>query len=219
MSIPTHRTNSEPVADLTELTTGSPTGIPGQRATPPVAETIALGRSVAFENDFVRLNVDDVRFPDGTEGDYTTVQSGTGFGGIVIARHVRRGVAYYALVEQFRYPARATTLEFPRGGTNDLGSAEALRELVEETGATVDSCHWIGELNPDTSILTSRVGVWLAIVLEDVDVHREGETGLVSRWVTGGELRGLISKGRIRCGMTLAAYALLVSSTGNQIAS
>ena len=46
-------------------------------------------------------------------------------------------------------------------------------------------------------------------------VHTEDETGLVLHWVTGGEHVGLIARGQVTCGMTLAALALL-RATGHE---
>lgn len=169
-----------------------------------------------FENRFVSLTDTPVRFPDGSEGTYVIVRSGAGFGGITIPRFVSRGTVYYGLVEQHRFPIGAVTLEFPRGGTDSLSAGEALRELAEETGvdtSEVAAVH-LGNIHPDTGLLSTLVAVWLATVTAPADVNYiQPDTGASARWVHEGDLLGLIKSGKITCGMTLAAFAKLSVSS------
>lgn len=157
--------------------------------------------------------------PDGEEGTYTVIRSGSGFGGVVVLRSVSRGVPYYALVHQHRYPVGEFTFEFPRGETGDLSAVEAAQELVEETGIFFGGTPvHLGNIYPDSGLLSTEVAVWLftrTVKFEDLQTdygYEEPESGATVRWVDGGNLTGMIRNGQIKDGMTVAAYGLLKAS-------
>lgn len=172
-----------------------------------------LEGSIVLENKFIRVDTDTVRFPNGALGQYSVVTSGTGLGVIAIPFVNFRGNAHLGLVRQYRYPAEEFTLEFPRGGSEDLSLDEAARELVEETGLDYNSGTLLGTLRPDTGILTTRVAVWKTVHGPEHlrPGHVEDETGARVEWYSYGELLGMIRGGKITCGMTLAALGLLTA--------
>ncbi|MBG0739023.1 NUDIX hydrolase [Paeniglutamicibacter antarcticus] len=124
-----------------------------------------------------------------------------------------RGTPHLGLVRQYRYPIGEFTLEFPRGGAEDLSLDEAPRELIEETGLEYSSAIRLGTLRPDTGILTTQVAVWKTVHgIEHLRPgHVEDETGAKIEWYSYGELIGMIRNGKIICGMTLGAITLLGS--------
>lgn len=181
-------------------------------ATPLIVPT---GSSkVAYKTPFVEVEETPVRFPDGAEGSYARINPGT-HGGVAIPRTITRGIARYGLVRQYRHPVAQTTLEFPRGGTDDASEAETLRELVEETGLSIPlgGGFHLGTLHADTGLLATDISVWL-IPVEDIgnSAFVEAETGASHLWVTEGELMGLISRGQLTCGITLGAFMMLKAS-------
>lgn len=198
----------------------SATGGTGSDAGVSVVRIIQTGSaSPLLRTRFIEVEDVPVRFPNGVEGSYLRVNPDT-FGGIAIARHVFRGVPRYALVEQHRFPIDAVTLEFPRGGTQDASAPECLRELQEETALEVHDLPLnLGRVHADTGLLATEINVWLFTVAGDLNPeHIEVETGARHRWVTDGELAGLIRRGEITCGLTLAAYAKLLASTHHHVA-
>lgn len=180
-----------------------------EAAVPGVIEK--LEGSTVLENPFIRVDTDAVRFPNGALGNYSTVTSGTGLGVIAIPFVNFRGTPHLGLVRQYRYPTGDFTLEFPRGGSDDLSLDEAARELIEETGLDYRSATRLGTLRPDTGILTTQVAVWKTFHgIEHLRPgHIEDETGAKVEWYSYGELMGMVRYGKITCGMTLAAIALL----------
>lgn len=169
-----------------------------------------------YENRFVTVHFDDVEFPNGAQGRYTRITTGTGLGVIAVPYTNVRGIPYLGLVRQYRYPVGDFTLEFPRGGSDDLSLAEAARELVEETGLDFVSGSALGTIRPDTGILDTVVAVWRTNHrLSDMDsVYVEEETGAKIQWFSHGEVMGLVRSGQITCGMTLAALLLMEHSGG-----
>lgn len=175
-----------------------------------------LGGSTVLENPYIRVDTDMVRFPNGAMGHYSVVTSGSGLGVIAIPFLNFRGNLHLGLVRQYRYPLGQVTLEFPRGGSDNLSLDEAARELIEETGLSYTSGVHLGTLRPDTGLLTTEVAVWKTF-------HRmehlrpgfvEDETGARVEWYSLGKVDGLIRNGQITCGMTLAALTLLRAGDG-----
>jgi 8-oxo-dGTP pyrophosphatase MutT (NUDIX family) len=172
-----------------------------------------LDGETVLENPFIRVDTDTVRFPNGAIGNYSTITSGTGLGVIAIPFVNFRGVPHLGLVRQYRYPTGSFTLEFPRGGSDDLSLDEAARELIEETGLDYGSATRLGTLRPDTGILTTEVSVWKTMHGKEHlrPGHVEDETGAKVEWHSYGEILGLVKGGKITCGMTLAALTLLTA--------
>lgn len=173
-----------------------------------------IAKHTAYSNPYVSVNFDEVMFPNGAQGNYTRITSGTGLGVVAVPHAVFRGLPYLGLVRQYRYPVGAFTLEFPRGGSDDLSLEEAGRELVEETGLEYTSGNQLGVIHPDTGIMDTRVAVWRTVhhLTDLASLHVEEETGAKVQWYSHGEVIGLISSGKITCGITLAAMAMLENS-------
>lgn len=172
-----------------------------------------LDGAPVLENRFIRVDTDTVRFPNGSLGEYSVVTSGAGLGVIAVPFINFRGNPHLGLVRQYRYPLKDFSLEFPRGGSDDLSLDEAARELVEETGLEFHSATRLGTLRPDTGILTTEVAVWKTIhgASHLHPGYIEDETGASIEWYGFGEILGMVRSGRITCGMTLAALAMLQS--------
>lgn len=176
---------------------------------------VPTGAPIAvYRTPFLEVEETPVRFPNGAEGSYARVNPNT-HGGVAVPRSITRGIARYGLVRQYRHPLGRTTLEFPRGATDDGSEMETVRELVEETGLSIHPGGGVrlGTLHADSGILATDISVWL-IHVEDIgdSAFIEAETGASHLWVTEGELIGLIARGEITCGITLGSFMLLKAS-------
>ncbi|MFC8535658.1 NUDIX domain-containing protein [Streptomyces sp. NPDC057249] len=162
-----------------------------------------------FRSRYGTLFNDDVVAPSGATGQYLRWQARKE-GAVVVPV----GPAGYAFVASYRYPIQATSVEFPRGsseGGEGLAAAAA-RELREETGLVCASLRPLGVIHADTGILAAPVQAYVA----EVDGAAGGpaepeamESLSEPVWVTPGELPQWLAEGRITCGITLAALALL----------
>lgn len=183
---------------------------PGSARTGAEAAPIRRVREVpVFRSRFGTLYNDDVVAPSGATGHHLRWQARKA-GAVVVPV----GPAGYAFVSNYRYPIQAASLEFPRGSSeNGEGlAAAAARELREETGLVCASLRSLGVIHADTGILAAPIQVYVA----EVDVATAGpaepeamESLTEPVWVTPGELPGWLAEGRITCGITLAALALL----------
>ena len=116
------------------------------------------------------------------------------------------------LVDQQRPAPGVRLWEIPRGmvDPDDASPAEAaLRELAEETGMVASLEAELGEIYPDTGVFAGSVAVVLAAFVRQGEGQDEDEPEVdATRWFTRDEVRGLITQGRLRDGISLGALAL-----------
>lgn len=163
-----------------------------------------------YKSRFISVANDSVEFPNGVEGTYNVVSMGEAKGALIIPIAFRRGIPYFGLVNQYRYPIKSESVEFPRGGADKINPEGAEVEVYEELGQSSKRLDLIGTLHPDTGILSTEVGIWIALMDEsvlDLD-HEEKITGLRPTWVSEDFFISMIFNGKINCGMTLAAYTM-----------
>lgn len=167
-----------------------------------------------FRSDFVQVDTVEALTAAGDPYQHTRVTSRSRYGGISIPFVARLDGLHIGLVRQFRPAIGRETLEFPRGSTDDLTSAEAAREMLEETGmSAAGAALRLGTIFPDTGLLATEVSVW-AVPVDDESAarsveHQEDHSGARTEWLSSGALTGKAMRGEIVCGMTLASLALL----------
>lgn len=167
-------------------------------------------RPDVYKSRFISVANDSVEFPNGAEGTYNVVSMAESKGALIVPIAFRRGIPYFGLVNQYRYPVKSESIEFPRGGADKINPEGAEVEIYEELGQPSKRVDLVGTMRPDTGILSTEVGIWIALMdssVLDLD-HEEGITGLRPNWVSEDELISMIANGKITCGMTLAAYTL-----------
>jgi len=165
-----------------------------------------------FGNRFGRLYNDDVVSPGGRSGQYLRWQ--WAHTGVVV---VARGPAGIALVPTYRYPLGAASLEFPRGGCEPGESPEeaAVRELREEAGLIATATRDIGLLHAETGLIESGVHVVSATVAGGPGGGARPEvmeSVAAPVWVTREGMLDLLGRGKVTCGVTLAAFALVLAA-------
>lgn len=166
---------------------------------------------LVYENKYVQFFDDEVVRPDGSPGTYIRFRYREAeTGAVVIPRFSNNE---FLLLEVNRYAAGTRSLEFPRGGgkRNESFGETALRELKDETGLQPIRMHFLGYHRPDTSFVTTRVGV----VLADLDdgavpqieaASNEGIERAVR--MSPDALWRTVAEGGIDDGFTLGAMAL-----------
>lgn len=115
---------------------------------------------VIQEDQYLYWIRDAVRFPSGFEGTYDRIlwkNSQNNIPGIAILIELPDGRIVCNI--NFRHATRSWELEIPRGLVNKGESLEdaAEREVLEETGYSIEKPILLGSMNPDSGILASTV--------------------------------------------------------------
>ncbi len=162
---------------------------------------------VMYEDQYICVLRDAVRFPDGTLGTYIRVlATRSEYAGVAIVPVVAGNVV---LVHHFRHATGCWHWELPRGfASSDNPESTAASELAEEIGATVVQLQPLGIVYPDSGLLASGVHLYWADV-ELTDQATDAREAIAEiRTVSPGELNSMLATGQINDGFTLSALAL-----------
>lgn len=167
-----------------------------------------LSTRIAFENPWVRLREDTVRYADGAEGSYAYVERPR----YVIVAAIEDGHVW--MVEQYRHPLKARQWELPMGvapggDATPIEQAAAI-ELREETGVRAARMEHVADLVPAPGLIAQTGALFLATGLtrgEQALEHEEQD--LVARaWPVADVITAILS-GRIRDAATVASFGLM----------
>jgi len=117
----------------------------------------------------VRLDVDTVRFPDGSTGELELIRHPGAAAVVPCASDPQRGDPTILLIKQYRYAAGGTLWEVPAGtlAPGEDPEACARRELAEEAGVTATA-------------LRRLTSVWTTPGFTDEVIHLYLATGLTA---------------------------------------
>jgi ADP-ribose pyrophosphatase len=175
--------------------------------TRPDIET--LSTRVVYENRWMRVREDAIRYRDGATGIYGVVVK-PNF--VVIAPLDSGGKLH--LVEQFRYPIGLRSWEFPQGAWEERPDADPLElargELREETGLDAGEFIHAGCLYQACGYATQSYNIYLARNLRRVQAKREAtEQDLIARPLPVAEVVDMAQRGVIGDATTVASLGLL----------
>jgi ADP-ribose diphosphatase len=110
-----------------------------------------LGRRRVYSGRVVRLDVDTVRFPDGSTGELEVVRHPGAAAVVPCASEPTGADPVILMLRQFRYAAGGSLWEIPAGtlAPGETPEACARRELLEEAGVAAE------RIEPLTSIWTT----------------------------------------------------------------
>jgi ADP-ribose pyrophosphatase len=169
---------------------------------------VTLSTRTVYENRYVTLRQDAVRYPDGAEGDYTFIKRPD----YAIVAAIEDGHVW--MVEQWRHPMGARSWELPMGvapGGDAIPVEESARiELREETGVTAAAWREIGRLNPAPALIAQTGVLFLATGLTmGAPALEATEQDLIARPWPIGDVIAAVLDGRIRDAATIAAVGVL----------
>lgn len=168
-----------------------------------------LRRRTAYENRWMKVHEDAVRFPDGSEGIYGIVDKEDFV--LIVPRHED---GRFQLVQQFRYPVAGRYWEFPQGSWETKPGADpeqvAMGELEEETGFRAASLEKLGHLYEAYGFSNQGFHVFLADALKPGALSRDHEEqDMLTATFSRKELTEMIVSGQIKDAPTIAAFGLL----------
>jgi len=165
---------------------------------------------VVYQTSHMRVLEDGIRRPDGSTGTYSYVDKPD----FALIIPVENGG--FHLVEQYRYPVRTRSWEFPQGSFPGLAPADdpeelAREELRQETGMTAGAMRVIGHLYCAAGLVSQGFDVFVASGLTPGTPELElEEQDLRSQWFPRAEVEEMIRRGGITDDSTLAAYVLFL---------
>ncbi len=155
-----------------------------------------------YEDPYLLLLRDAVRFPDGTPGVHHRVLRHTsGPSGVAVLSLLGNQIV---LVRHFRHPTRSWQWEVPRGAIDPGEGAEisVRRELAEEISGEVLNVVPLGRMHGSTGFMGMTVALFAAHLGRIGDVARsEGIAGLRLVGIT--ELETMVRNGEITDSFTL----------------
>jgi len=156
-----------------------------------------------FETPYWAFSHDSYVRPDGTEGDYHYLDIP---GSVMIVPVCADG--RLVMVRQFRYLVGRMSLEFPAGGMDREADARtnARRELREEAGLEAESWDQVGEFAPYNGVSNELCRVFVASGLRQVGPQPEPTEELEVVRVPAGQITGLVHRGELWDGMSMAAH-------------
>ncbi len=166
-----------------------------------------LRSKIAYKNPFIQIREDQVIRPDGKPGIYGVLQT-RGNAVFIMAINDKNEVC---CVEQFRYPTKHWSLEIPSGNSerqHDLTAAR--RELWEETGLKAKQWKKIGGYYSSNGLSDEWMAIFIARDLTQTGTNKQLEDGIISaKFYPLKQVLGLVKKGKIMDGQSLAALLLL----------
>lgn len=177
-----------------------------------------IGGREIYDGRVVHLDVDRVRFPDGSEGELEIVRHPGGAAVVPLRRPTRGGSdgttagvdaeePAVILLRQYRHAAGGPIWEIPAGKLSEGEDPEAcaLRELEEEAGVRART------VRPLTSVLTTpgfadeRLHLFLATDLEDVSASHEDSEFIERHEVSVSRALEMVESGLIEDSKSVAA--------------
>ena len=168
-----------------------------------------LASSSPYDDGWVRLNRDELRFPDGSEGVRVWMELQFPFVCNIVPTLPSGDIVF---VEVYRHPVKRWVLELP-GGLGEDGETPdetALRELKEETGLSSGRLTALGKINVDPGLLSHDTHVFRAENCTGWNAEHSEPDDQIRRVVSlpPAEVKRRVTAGEIVHGPTLIALYL-----------
>jgi ADP-ribose pyrophosphatase len=148
----------------------------------------------------INLDVDQVRFPDGTTGELEIIRH-PGASAIVPFLSDPAGVdPQVLLLKQYRYATGGTLYEIPAGRLEpgELPEVCARRELLEETGCTAESIIPLTSMFTTPGFTDERIHLFLASGLTRGESRREADEFIEVETVSLSRALQMVERGEIQ---------------------
>jgi len=178
---------------------------------PPDERAPSLGRISSkrvYSGRIISVDVDQVRFPDGTVGELEMVRHS---GASAVVPLLDDGTdPQVVLVRQYRYAADGYVYEIPAGRLDPGEAPEACasRELREETGYTAASFRKLTTIYTTPGFTDEKIHLFVAEGLTPGTAEREADEFLELHPVRLSEAMAMIRSGDIVDGKTSVALLL-----------
>lgn len=166
-----------------------------------------IGSERRYEGRVIHLDVDTVRFPDGSTGQLEMVRHPGASAVVPMLDDPAGPDPRVLLIRQFRHAADGVIWEVPAGRLDPGETPEecARRELAEETGMRASQLSRLTTIYTTPGFTDERIHLFLAGGLEEGTHRREADEFMELRPTPWSEAMRLIEQGAIMDGKTLVS--------------
>ena len=160
-----------------------------------------------YSGRIVNLDVDTVRFPDGSTGQLEMLRHPGASAVVPFLDDPADPDPRVLLIRQFRHAAEGYIWEVPAGRLDPGESPEACarRELAEETGMRARALERLTTIYTTPGFTDERIHLFLAYGLEQGDARREADEFMEVHTLPWSAVLDLVRSGQIQDGKTLTA--------------
>lgn len=155
----------------------------------------------------LNLDVDRVRFPDGSTGELEMIRHSGASAVLPFASDPSGEDPQLILIRQYRYAAERTIYEIPAGRLDpgETPLACATRELLEETGCTAECVEPLTTIYTTPGFTDERIHLFMATGLTRGESQLEADEFIEVVTLRLSEVLEMIERGEIVDGKTLIA--------------
>jgi ADP-ribose pyrophosphatase len=153
-----------------------------------------------YSGRVISLDVDQVRFPDGTTGELEIIRHPGASAIVPFLSDPTGDDPQLLLLRQYRYAAGGVLYEIPAGRLEpgELPETCARRELAEETGCTADSIVPLISMFTTPGFTDERIHLFLASGLTRGEPKREADEFMEVQTVALSEALRMVERGEIQ---------------------
>ncbi|MCC6318139.1 MAG: NUDIX hydrolase [Gemmatimonadaceae bacterium] len=161
----------------------------------------------AYSGRIINLDVDQVRFPDGSEGELEMIRHPGASAVVPFLSDPRGEDPQVMLIRQYRYAAEQFMYEIPAGRL-DVGESPqacARRELREETGCDAETVEHLTTIYTTPGFTDERIHLFMAMDITVGAASREHDEFIEVERMSITQALRLIQDGSISDGKTIIA--------------
>lgn len=166
-----------------------------------------LGSARVYSGRILNLDIDRVRFPDGSVGQLEMIRHPGASAVVPFMSDPAGDDPQLLLIRQYRYAAGQAVYEIPAGRL-DPGETPlecATRELLEETGCTAERVEPLLAILTTPGFTDEKIHLFMAIGLTMGDSNQEADEFIELVTLPLSEVLQMIERGEIVDGKTLVA--------------
>jgi ADP-ribose pyrophosphatase len=160
-----------------------------------------------YSGRIVKLDIDTVRFPDGSVGEMEMIRHPGAAAVVPVAADGDTADPTILLIRQYRYAAEGPVWEVPAGRLDPGEDPErcALRELEEEAGARAERIERLTTIYTTPGFLDERIHLFAAHGLSAVPHRREADEFMEVVPLSLSRILGMIRDGEMVDGKSIVA--------------
>jgi len=164
-----------------------------------VTDDVRIASTRKYTGRVISLDVDRVRFPDGTTGELEIIRHPGASAVVPFLSDPTGADPQLLLLKQYRYAANGTLYEIPAGRLEpgELPERCARRELLEETGCTASSIVPLTSMFTTPGFTDERIHLFLATGLTRGEAKREADEFIEVETVALSSALKMIESGEI----------------------